>query len=250
LLDTGSEGRSGELFVGCVALDLLGSKSELTKMNRRRSRWVRVLVIAALAAALVVAVPAIWQPILRAAGRVLAVEEPLAPADIIVITLDSGGAGALEAADLVQSGIAKRVAVFADPPSGEDHEFIRRGLPYEDAAARIIRQLAMLGVTAVERIPSADAGTSGEGQVLPAWCDEHGFGSIVLISTADHTRRLRRVIDRSMKGHQTRITIRGSRYSTFDPDRWWETRDSVRTEIIEFQKLTLDLIMHPLQRLF
>ncbi len=233
-----------------MALDLLGSKSELTQMNRRRSRWVRVLVIAALAVTVVVSVPAFWQPILRAAGWALVVEEPLAPADIIVITLDSGGAGVLEAADLVRRGIATRVAVFADPPSGEDHEFIRRGLPYEDAAARSIRQLAMLGVTAVERIPRADAGTGAEGQVLPAWCDQHGFGSIVLVSTADHTRRLRRVMDRSMKGHQTRITIRRSRYSTFDPDRWWETRDGIRIAIIEFQKLTLDLIMHPLQRLF
>src|SRR5262245_57894923 len=61
--------------------------------------------------------------------------------------------GALEAADLVQSGIATRVAVFADPPSGEDHEFIRRGLPYEDAAARQIDQLKWLGVTDVVPVP-------------------------------------------------------------------------------------------------
>jgi len=42
----------------------------------------------------------------------------------------------------VQGGIATRVAVFADPPSGEDHEFVRRGLPYENAAEKHIRQLA------------------------------------------------------------------------------------------------------------
>jgi hypothetical protein len=63
------------------------------------------------------------------------------------------GAGALEAADLMQSGIATRVAVFADPPSAEDHEFLRRGLPYEDGAARQIRRLRSLGVTDVVQIP-------------------------------------------------------------------------------------------------
>ena len=31
-------------------------------------------------------------------------------------------------------------ALVASDPSGEDHEFVRRGLPYEDAAARQIRQ--------------------------------------------------------------------------------------------------------------
>ncbi len=172
-------------------------------------------------------------------------DEPVAPADIIVIALDAGGAGALEAADLVQKGIATQVAVFADPPSGEDHEFIRRGLPYEDEAARQIRQLAMLGVRNIVRIPRTDAGTEGEGQVLPAWCDQHQFRSIVIVATTDHSRRLRRVLDRSMKGHATSVAIQPSRYSQFDPDRWWETRDGIRTAIIELQKLLLDFVLHP-----
>jgi hypothetical protein len=104
-------------------------------------RWGPTLVVLALAAFAIVAIRSPWEPVLRAAGWALVVDEPVAPADIIVLSLESGGAGALEAADLVQSGISKRVAVFMDPPSGEDFEFIRRGLPYEDAGARQIRQL-------------------------------------------------------------------------------------------------------------
>jgi len=204
------------------------------------------LAVVVLAAGAIVAVPAVREPVLRAAGRALVFNQPVAPADIIVVTLDSGGAGVLEAADLVQSGIATRVAVFVDPPSGDDHEFIRRGLPYEDASARQVRQLGWLGVTDVLRIPRDAAGTEGEAQVLPPWCDENQFRSIVLVAGADHSRRLRRVMDRAMKGHSTSVTIRPSRYSSFDPDRWWETRGGVRMEIVEFQKLTLDVLLHPL----
>src|SRR5882757_185165 len=94
--------------------------------------WAPILVMVALAAFAIVAVRSLREPILRAAGWALVVDEPVAPADIIVVSLDSDGAGALEAADLVQSGIATRVAVFTDRPSGEDHEFVRRGLPYDD----------------------------------------------------------------------------------------------------------------------
>jgi hypothetical protein len=130
-------------------------------------------VVVALAAATIVAVPSIREPILRAAGWALVVNEPIAPSDIIVVSLDSGGAGALEAADLVQSGIATRVAVFTDPPSGEDYEFIRRGLPYEDASASQIRQLRWLGVTEIMQIPRTDVGTEGEGR-----CSHHGVTSI------------------------------------------------------------------------
>ena len=102
-------------------------------------RWPRwTLILAALAlVAFAIAIRPLREPVLRAAGWALVIKnEPVAPADVIVVSIDSGGAGALEAADLVQSGVSKRVAVFQDPPSGEDFEFIRRGLQYEDAGAR------------------------------------------------------------------------------------------------------------------
>ena len=214
-------------------------------MRSRRRRWARIVVVVLLAAAAIFAVPSVREPVLRAAGWALVANERVASADIIVLSLDSGGAGALEAADLVQSGIATRVAVFTDPPSGEDHEFIRRGLPHEDASARQIRQLRSLGVTDVVKIPRTEAGTEGEGQVLPPWCDQHQFRSIVFVAARDHSRRMRRVLDRVMKGHPTRVTVQPARYSSFDPDRWWETRVGVRTEIIELQKLVLDVVLHP-----
>src|SRR2546425_454397 len=122
-------------------------------------RWASILVVVAAAGTAVVVFPSVREPILRAAGWALVLNEPVAPADIIVVSLDSGGAGALEAADLMQSGIATRVAVFTDPPSGEDHEFIRRGLPYDDASARQIRQLRWLGVMGIVEIPRTEAGT-------------------------------------------------------------------------------------------
>jgi len=215
-------------------------------MSFRRPRWAAILVVVALAAAAIVAVSSVREPVLRTAGWALVVNEPIAPADIIVITLDSNGAGALEAADLVQSGIATRVAVFADPPSGEDDEFIRRGLPSEDPSARQIRQLRWLGVTDVVQIPRTEVGTESEGQVLPPWCDQHQFRSIVSVAARDHSRRSRRMLDRVMKGHPTRVTVRPARYSSFDPDRWWETRGGVRTEIVELQKLVLDVVLHPM----
>jgi hypothetical protein len=205
-----------------------------------------VVAVVSAVAAVIVALPSAREPVLRAAGWALVVSEPVSPADIIVVSLDSGGAGVLEAADLVQSGVATRVAVFADPPSGEDLEFIRRGLPYEDASARQIRQLKSLGVTDVLQIPRTEGGSESEGVVLPPWCDEHRLRSIVFVAARDHSRRLRRVLDRAMKGHPTRVTVQPSHYSSFDPDRWWETRDGVRTEIVELQKLALDVVLHPL----
>jgi hypothetical protein len=206
----------------------------------------RILAALALAAIATAAIRPLRESVLRAAGWALVVKsEPVAPFDMIVLSIDSDGAGALEAADLVHSGVSKRVAVFQDPPSGEDFEFIRRGLPYEDAGAREIRQLAMLGVRDVVKISRVD-GTESEGQVLPQWSDEQNLKSIMVVSTKDHSRRLLRVLERAMRGHPTQVTVRPARYSSFDPDQWWETRGGVRTEIVELQKLLLDVVRHPI----
>jgi hypothetical protein len=220
-------------------------------MNPSTSSWrlrsALILVVVALGVATaIVAIPSVREPILRGAGWALVANEPIARADIIILSLSSGGAGVLEAADLVQSGIATRVAIFNEPPSREDQELIRRGLAYEEAGARQIRQLRRLGVTDVVEIRGTDTGTESEGLVLPPWCDQRQFRSIVFVAARDHSRRVRRVLDRVMKGHATHVTVQPARYSSFDPDRWWETRAGIRTEIIELQKLVLDVVLHPM----
>jgi hypothetical protein len=60
-------------------------------------------------------------------------------------------------------------------------------------------------------------GTEGEGKVLPPWCDEHKVGSIVVVATKNHSRRLRRVLNRAAQGHSTSVMVHSARYSSFDP---------------------------------
>jgi len=218
----------------------------MSSMIRRRRRLLWILALVVLGVAVVAGARGIREPIFRAAGWALVVDDPFGPADIVVITIDADGAGVLEAADLIHGGIAPRVAVFADPPDEVDREFLRRGVPYEDRAARSRQQLRSLGVTAIEEIPRA-GGTEAEAQVLADWSRERRFRSIVVVCSRDHSRRLRRVFQRSFKGHPTRILVRAARHSTFDPDRWWQDRDGVRTHVVESQKLLLDLIRHPIE---
>jgi hypothetical protein len=40
------------------------------------------------------------------------------------------------------------------------------------------------------------------------------------------------------------VTVEAERYSSFDPDHWRETRTGIRREIVEFEKLVLDVVLH------
>ena len=210
------------------------------RLSRTRVRLLIVFVMVVL-----IAGASQQPPVLRAIGWFLVADDTIGSVDIIIIAQDAGGAGVLEATDLIRAGVAERVAVFVDPPSGEDLEFLRRGLPYEDAAARQIRQLAWLGIRNVVQIDRVGEGSTASVASLPLWCREHQIRSFVFVTSRDHSRRLRRLLKRTLSSTEIRAMVKPEHYSIFDPDHWWETRGGMRIVISEIQKLLTDLLLHP-----
>ena len=201
-----------------------------------------VLILSAGAAAL----PPVRTPLLRSLGRFLVVSEQTASADAIVVAPESDVAGLIEAADLSAGGVSKRVAIFADRVQPADVELRRRGIVFNDVTSESVRILHALGVADIEKIPARAGGTEQETGELVEWCRMKGIRSVVVVSSADHTRRLRRVLRRSFGDPQVAVTVRAARYSLFDPEHWWATRDGARLGIVETEKLMLDLLRHPL----
>ena len=206
----------------------------------------RVAALIVLAATLCVLIPTTRTTILRTAGWSLVVADPLEPSDTVVVTLDAGDAGVLEAADLVRDGLASRVALLSERVTPAEEEFARRGVTYEDDATRAARQLKLLGVSAVERIPAAVDGSEAAARALREWAAHRRLGSVIVVSHTEHSRRVRRIMRRALSGQPVRLHVHPARYSDFHPDSWWATRRGVRTHIVESQKLLLDIIRHPL----
>jgi hypothetical protein len=219
-----------------VQLILPGSRAA-----RRRTVVLTVIVVLMSVSAL--PVPRTW--VLRQAGSMLVAEDALAPADMIVLTVDAAGPGVVEAIDLVAAGWATRVALFVEAPSRYEQELSRRGIAFEDSAARTTSDLRAAGISQVHRIAETVDGTEEQGPVLAEWCATHGIDSVIVVGTSDHTRRLRRVLRRSMRDRATRVMVRAARFSEYDPDRWWQTRSGIRIQIGETQKLLLDFLRHP-----
>ncbi len=204
------------------------------------------LVSVALAVACATAIAPLRTGLLRSMGRFLVATDELQHADVVVLSVDSDGAGVLEATDLVHGHVADRVALFADPPDAVDREFLRRGVAYHNTAAVSVSQLHDLGIDAVEVIPRTVGGTDDESHDLAGWCAEHRYRTVVFVSTLDHSRRTARILARATRGRGLAVRVRGSPYSEFDPNAWWQSRTGVRTEIVESEKLLADMLLHPL----
>ena len=217
-------------------------------MSVRSRRWYGLLAAIVLIG-VVSGVPGIRGSMLRAAGWALVVDDPVEPADVvdvIVVPEWAGVAGAIEAADLFRRGLAHRVALLPEPQEPAEEELVRRGVSYVDRSVALVQLLRSLGVANVDVVPDSAGGTEAEGQVLLSWCDQRQFRSILVVSSPDHSRRVRRVLRRALRGHPTTLRIRSARNSSFDPDRWWMTRAGIRTGIVELEKLLLDVVRHPM----
>lgn len=211
----------------------------------RRLRVAAVLVAALFVAAGSALVPAIRDPVLRAAGHALVSEDTLAPADIIVLAPDVGEAGVLEAADLIAQGWSQRVAILAPPLPPLADEFERRKVAYTDEGMHYLRLLYMLGVDQAALVRMATGGTSEAGRFLPGWSAQRRVRTILLITSTDHSRRMQRVMRRHFSNSSVRVSVRRARYSAFAPERWWKNRGTLRTGLIELEKLAVDVVGHP-----
>jgi len=207
-------------------------------------RWKSALLIALCLLAVVALTPLRVVP-LRWAGRALVRVDPLVHADIAIVPEWTGAAGALEVADLIQAGMVDRVGVLAAPVLPEEREFRRRGIPYDDEADHLIRHMIDLGVRRPERLPTPAEGTESEGKELADWCRDNPVREMMIISPPDHSRRLRRVLRRSMGQCAANVSVRTTRYAPFQPDRWFETRWGLRIGLVELEKLLLDVLRHP-----
>jgi hypothetical protein len=207
-------------------------------MKRRRLAYLALFIAA-------VAALAARTTILAAAGRILVAEDPISKADIVVVPEWAGIGGALEAVDLVSSGFATTVLVVPRPRDRAAAELARRRGDAGTQEYWFSALVRSLGVRAVVQLDFAASGTSDEGHAIDEWRRDHQVRSMIVVTTLDHSRRVRRALHRSLANPDLFVIVRATRYSEFNPEAWWQTHDGIRTELIEIEKLALDLVRHP-----
>jgi uncharacterized SAM-binding protein YcdF (DUF218 family) len=208
-----------------------------------RLGWIRRRPAVAAAAAVVTLAVVLHVPVFRIMGASMVVDASTAGADVAIMTTDAGRPGLLELADLYAQHVVSRVGYLQPAPGVADSELRRRGA-YIDAAAEILARLG-IPASAIAVIPAGEGGTTDGTAALGAWCRANGIRRILVVTSAEHARRVRRAFRRVAGDVQ--IAMHRSRWDDFEADQWWHNRGSARRGLIEFQKLALDVLSHPLQ---
>lgn len=173
--------------------------------------------------------------ILAGAGRMLVVEDALAPAEVIVASRADMLGDTLEAAHLFNEGISTRI-VLPTVPSDQVAAEIRRvgGLGWSptDYAAWLLERSGV-PKTAVETLPGIVDGTDSETASVAAFARRHNAQSLVYVTARTHTARARRLLREQLPPF-THLIMRSPRTDPFAPDAWWHSRDDSREVVMEY----------------
>ncbi|UNC93614.1 YdcF family protein [Candidatus Contubernalis alkaliaceticus] len=168
------------------------------------------------------------RPRLPLVGNLIVSDDPLEPADLIVVLMGIREVRIFEAADLYHEGYAPEILMVKDYSSDEadynQEAAVNRGVP----AGRII-------------ILEGNAySTEQEALYVTEYLKERkDVSSIILVTSRFHTARAKRIFSREFRvlDRNVKVISRPSRYDHFDPETWWRDEEDKKQVVLEYLKM-------------
>jgi len=165
--------------------------------------------------------------LLAAVGRFLVVDDPLEPADAIVV-LAARESRARGAAALYQRGLAPRVV-------------LARVSSRHDAQARVLRT-AGVPATAIAQLGRVTENTRDELQAEFEYAQAQGFRRIILVTSPYHTRRVALIWRNTARGRMPAL-VHATPYERFQPYLWWTSTTHLRYGLHELGGIVQVLLL-------
>jgi uncharacterized SAM-binding protein YcdF (DUF218 family) len=172
---------------------------------------------------------------LTGVARLLVAEDPLAPVQMIVVSLASPIADTLEAARLYRDGLSSTILLPAWAPAPFHEEVRRLGILIPEPTELAMKILEQSGVpaAAIQVLPGAADGTATEVAAVAAFARARRPESILLVAARSHSARVRFFLGRALPA-QTRLIVHSPINDPFVPESWWHSRQQSREVIIEY----------------
>ena len=175
---------------------------------------------------------------LRGLGSFLVYEDPLEKADGIMILGGTMYDRQLEAVDLYKDGWAPRLFLLREVSEWGEVELMNRGIKYLSVVDAQVDVMERLGVPR-DRITILDRAnsTTQEADILRDLALREKFTKVIIVTSKQHTRRARLVMNRRVQEIGVKVIVRPSRYDRANVDRWWTERSTLRFTLFETQRL-------------
>lgn len=176
--------------------------------------------------------------VLRGLGAFLVYEDPLEKADGIMILGGTMYERQLEAVDLYKDDWAPRLFMLREVSDWGEVELVKRGVKYLSVVDAQVDVMERLGVPR-DRITILDRAnsTAQEAVILRDVAGREKLSKVIIVTSKQHTRRARLVINRRMQEIGVKVIVRASRYDRANVDRWWTERSTLRFTLFETQRL-------------
>jgi uncharacterized SAM-binding protein YcdF (DUF218 family) len=211
----------------------------LTGWFARAERWLAAFLLLAFVLVLLYVFRA---PLLTWAGSWVMREDPVKPADAVVLLAAAFPRGVLEAADLYHAKKAPRILFTEERLPDGLEELRRRGAKVEELAAiqsRVLKELKVSPAAIVVLKPRTE-GTLQEAKVVARYLKCHGeIRSLILVARRPQTGRAKRTFERVL-GKRIKVAVTASKYDEIRPDNWWKDTWYLREVSEEFLKHAYD----------
>ena len=179
-----------------------------------------------------------YRPLLRYSANVIIAESEPNKADAIVLLSGGEPGRAWGAADLYNGKMAPRIVLTREPLGSDTVELRKLGIDLTTGLDMNTRILTGLGVpeNAIVRVEPRVQDTFDELTRVRELAEQKGWKSLIILTSNYHTRRTR-LVARYLLNPEIDFTVVGSPHGGLNRDAWWESRDNVRTFLIEFEKL-------------
>lgn len=178
--------------------------------------------------------------ILIAIGTYLVYEQAPQQADVIAIPAnwDDTIVRARGGADLFTKGLAKVVFVPRMEPMEGLEETRKRGIYVPENRDLLVNILEGMGVplAAIETSAQEVTDTWDEAQEVSTFIEQHGYTSVLLVTSKYHSRRAYLIFEDALKDKASVISV-PSPYDPSDPEQWWKRSEDCQRVIIEYQKM-------------
>jgi len=170
------------------------------------------------------------------ANYLISVDTPLEKADMIFVLNGDYDTRPFYSSDLYLQGLAPIVAIAQTESSPA--ELLGLVNNPTDIAVEVMK---LRGVPAEKLLVLNGNGpvtsTFDEARTLREYIEANNIGSVIMVTSAFHTRRSRWIFERELAGVQVKLEVAAAPYTNFDASNWWQYEEGLINLNNEYIKL-------------